>query len=478
MYNRYRIVYNISLMSLHYGVETQRLGSILPDYTASTLQDVDFERLQQAGKTNVLVDLDLTLRSNQFAQSCRPELISHLQAQKAAGNISTITVVTNSKRDLASFVEPLDANYIQPFSKNGKLVKKPDPSFFEAALSQIGVEAEQAVMIGDRYQLDVVGAYRAGITTVLVDPLGRDYPLDLLKRSRSQDRRAHTLARTAFSHAEIRAYTGYSDPDDETFEVAMLFQERLDKAKPYLFSLATKVINTYPEHKWDLMIVDDVGARLVGRFLRFAMKAQGIQIPTAYICGSNNLRKQLPEQAYEKLAETMTTRRPNPPRRPLLVTETVGTGATLQFFDKHLGFYFDSLDYAIAGARYPEAVKVNGDVYYGGEGRKAAMAITTAFERTGRIATTSSLGLSVINRLPRSIYSVAYRQARSLAEQRGTTSSNYALTGVETPSMDAQNIDGVPPIGRRAEDRRFGGVANYCSVLIKRLAEEFSRSRG
>lgn len=44
---------------------------------------------------------------------------------------------------------------------------KPDPAMFEAALDAAGVPAERALMVGDRYDHDVVGASNAGMATAL-----------------------------------------------------------------------------------------------------------------------------------------------------------------------------------------------------------------------------------------------------------------------------------------------------------------------
>ncbi|MFC3575116.1 HAD-IIA family hydrolase [Streptomyces yaanensis] len=45
---------------------------------------------------------------------------------------------------------------------------KPSPAFFEAALAHVGVGADQALMVGDDIESDVLAAQRAGITGVLV----------------------------------------------------------------------------------------------------------------------------------------------------------------------------------------------------------------------------------------------------------------------------------------------------------------------
>lgn len=45
---------------------------------------------------------------------------------------------------------------------------KPSPAFFQAALAHVGVRADQALMIGDDIESDVLAAQRAGVTGVLV----------------------------------------------------------------------------------------------------------------------------------------------------------------------------------------------------------------------------------------------------------------------------------------------------------------------
>jgi HAD superfamily hydrolase (TIGR01549 family) len=49
---------------------------------------------------------------------------------------------------------------------------KPDPLIFTQALQQMECQASQAVYIGDNYYADVIGAQRAGVLAVLLDPDG------------------------------------------------------------------------------------------------------------------------------------------------------------------------------------------------------------------------------------------------------------------------------------------------------------------
>lgn len=52
-------------------------------------------------------------------------------------------------------------------------VEKPDPAIFRLALERAGVKASEAMHVGDLYAVDVVGARRAGLEPVLLDPLGK-----------------------------------------------------------------------------------------------------------------------------------------------------------------------------------------------------------------------------------------------------------------------------------------------------------------
>ena len=59
-------------------------------------------------------------------------------------------------------------------------VEKPDPRFFEIALERSASNRATTLHVGDFYEIDVVGARRAGLSAILFDPAGvnadRDCP--------------------------------------------------------------------------------------------------------------------------------------------------------------------------------------------------------------------------------------------------------------------------------------------------------------
>jgi putative hydrolase of the HAD superfamily len=65
-------------------------------------------------------------------------------------------------------------------------IEKPDPAIFRAALDALGVDPDEALYVGDLYEVDVVGARAAGIEAVL-----------LSARSSPPDRQCRTAASIA-----------------------------------------------------------------------------------------------------------------------------------------------------------------------------------------------------------------------------------------------------------------------------------------
>ncbi len=51
-------------------------------------------------------------------------------------------------------------------------VEKPNPRIFQFALDQIGAAAKSSCYVGDSYSIDFVGAEKAGLHPVLLDPFG------------------------------------------------------------------------------------------------------------------------------------------------------------------------------------------------------------------------------------------------------------------------------------------------------------------
>jgi putative hydrolase of the HAD superfamily len=80
-----------------------------------------------------------------------------------------LAVVSNGIRDLTEFVahHRLDVDAVVDSRSHGRV--KPHPTIFQSALDQLGVDAAEAVMVGDSLEEDVEGARALGMRAVLID---------------------------------------------------------------------------------------------------------------------------------------------------------------------------------------------------------------------------------------------------------------------------------------------------------------------
>lgn len=119
-----------------------------------------------------------------FGDLCRANSERGLWRRAAPGAADTLAtlrgkgiilgVVSNSDGRIADHLEAAGlVGFLQVIVDSGMVgVEKPDPRIFRMALREAGVEASRAVYVGDYYSVDVLGARRAGLEALLLDPLG------------------------------------------------------------------------------------------------------------------------------------------------------------------------------------------------------------------------------------------------------------------------------------------------------------------
>src|SRR5262245_57084667 len=107
-----------------------------------------------------------------------PEAAAALARAKAAGLI--VGVISNSNCTVRSILETTglarDVDFVVDSGIVG--VERPDPRIFHLALEHARVPPAAACYVGDLYSVDVIGARRAGLDAVLLDPRGYWGPRD------------------------------------------------------------------------------------------------------------------------------------------------------------------------------------------------------------------------------------------------------------------------------------------------------------
>ena len=97
------------------------------------------------------------------------DVLSTLKALKARQLI--LGLLTNATRDMISTHRKLGLEPYLNFTVTSEEAggDKPQPPIFLMALERAGVNASEAVHVGDQYKIDIVGARGAGINPILLD---------------------------------------------------------------------------------------------------------------------------------------------------------------------------------------------------------------------------------------------------------------------------------------------------------------------
>ena len=85
-----------------------------------------------------------------------------------------LSVVSNRSNPFREYLQDLGLDhYFELILAAGEIdTWKPDPAIFQHALKEMALAPNQAVYVGDNYFADIVGARRAGLQPVLIDPNG------------------------------------------------------------------------------------------------------------------------------------------------------------------------------------------------------------------------------------------------------------------------------------------------------------------
>ena len=137
---------------------------LTPDYLFDSYQDIRPEFLRKKGITLLLSDLDYTLAPKAVR---RPDeaLRQWIAALQEAG--ITVMIVSNNRSGtrVTEFCADLGIAY------QGH-AGKPSPKGLYAAMERAGAERTHTAMLGDKLLTDMLAAHRAGVTALMVEPLG------------------------------------------------------------------------------------------------------------------------------------------------------------------------------------------------------------------------------------------------------------------------------------------------------------------
>lgn len=145
---------------------------LIADGVYKTAYDLSPEKLRQAGIRLIMSDLDNTL-ARYLERTPSPEILDWKKRLDEQG-ISLLIITNNRTKKVDQYCAALGVPFI-------KKAGKPEPGSLLRVLEQMGVEKHEALMLGDQIFTDVLAASRAGISALLVRPIGLGNPLRLLR---------------------------------------------------------------------------------------------------------------------------------------------------------------------------------------------------------------------------------------------------------------------------------------------------------
>lgn len=131
-------------------------------YDCKTVFDIDYALLKKNGIFALIFDIDNTLAS--YADEVPPPKTAELLKELSKQGFKIFFLSNNSKKRVSKFAKAANVPYI---SRGAKPLK----FNIRRAMKRLGAKPCQTVLVGDQLFTDIWGANRAGIKSVLVEPV-------------------------------------------------------------------------------------------------------------------------------------------------------------------------------------------------------------------------------------------------------------------------------------------------------------------
>lgn len=136
----------------------------IPDIFEKTVYEIDFEKYLKKGYRAIIFDIDNTLVLHDA--ECNTQCKNFIVKLKRIG-FKMMVLSNNHLLRTKTFCDELQIDYIndanKPFIKN-----------YLKAIDKLNIAKEKCLFVGDQLLTDIRGAKEAGITSILVKPIGKE----------------------------------------------------------------------------------------------------------------------------------------------------------------------------------------------------------------------------------------------------------------------------------------------------------------
>lgn len=134
------------------------IGLLFPYEYVDSVFSIDYGKLVQKGFKGIIFDIDMTLVPH-GADSTK-EIDELFRTIHKAG-LKTLLLTNNSEERVKRFIKNIDTLYLCD-------AEKPNPEGYLKAIQMMGIKKNETVFIGDQIFIDIYGANRCGIASILV----------------------------------------------------------------------------------------------------------------------------------------------------------------------------------------------------------------------------------------------------------------------------------------------------------------------
>lgn len=163
---------------------SRRTKMFVPDFFVKSVIEIEPRKLKNLGVTAIAFDVDSTLvahGSGEFDE----KILKFLDQIKELDFIENVALASNrSKNGLVKIAKEHKFKLVHANLNS----RKPASSYYARLSQTLRANPKQIAMVGDKLLQDVFGANRAGMVSILVEPLGPQAWYDALLRRRARQR--------------------------------------------------------------------------------------------------------------------------------------------------------------------------------------------------------------------------------------------------------------------------------------------------
>ena len=134
------------------------INLLFPFEYVDSVFSIDYDKLFQKGYRGIIFDIDMTLVPHGYDST--KEIDELFKTIHRAG-LKTLLLTNNSEERVKRFIKNIDTLYLCD-------AHKPDAAGYLKAVQMMGIRKSETVFIGDQIFIDIYGANRCGIASILV----------------------------------------------------------------------------------------------------------------------------------------------------------------------------------------------------------------------------------------------------------------------------------------------------------------------